>query len=59
MNSVQANALNPESVEHWFELVQTTFEEHQFKPENIWAMDETWQVELNKPAGNSHQAKRH
>lgn len=41
MDSVRANALNPESVEHWFELVKKSFEEHQFKPENIWGMDET------------------
>jgi len=41
MESIRANALNPESVEHWFDLVHQTFNEHQFKPENIWGMDET------------------
>jgi len=41
MDSVWANALNLESVDHWFGLVQKSYEEHKFKLENIWGMDET------------------
>jgi hypothetical protein len=40
-DSVRAQALNPGTVQHWFEMVGKVFKDHNIKPENIYGADET------------------
>ena len=41
LDSVCSQALNPSTVEHWFETVKAALEKYQIKLENIYGADET------------------
>lgn len=40
-DSIRGRALNPGTVQHWFEMVGKVFKDHNIKPENIYGADET------------------
>jgi acyl-coenzyme A synthetase/AMP-(fatty) acid ligase len=41
MTASVGQALNPGTVQHWFEMVGKVFKDHSIKPENIYGADET------------------
>jgi hypothetical protein len=41
LDTQRARALNPTVVNHWYELVDKTFTEHDIQPENVYGMDES------------------
>ena len=41
LDKTRANAVNPENIKHWFELLKSVLEHEGFEPDMIFGMDET------------------
>jgi hypothetical protein len=41
LENIHGGAVNPTTIEHWFQLLHAQYKEFNFLPENIYAMDES------------------